>query len=113
MAATDGNVETNAGNLNVPEGAAREPAATIHVAELELAPVTTSEGALDTGAVFSHIAAIMVGSEFSSAWAMATAILLEREVDAPVEAAVTATGTSEDGAVDEGAGKIMPADKLL
>ena len=104
-------METNAGNLNVPEEDAREPAVTI--AGLELTLVTTGEGALDTGQVLSRIAEMMAGREFSSAWAMAAAISFEKEVDAAVEAAVTLTGASEDGAVDEGAVKITPADKLL
>ena len=106
-------METNAGNLNIPEGDAREPAVTI--AGLELTPVTTGEGALDTGAVFSRIAEMIAGSEFSSTWAMVAAISFEREVDAAVEVAVTTciTGASEDGAVNEGAVKNMPADKLL
>ena len=66
-----------------------------------------------TQAVFYQIAEMMAGSEFSSAWAMVVTILFEREVDAAVEAAVTITGASEDGAVDEGAVKNTPADKLL
>ena len=111
MAGTGHKVETIAGNLNVPEGDAREPAVTI--AGLELTHVTTGEGALDTGAVFSRIAEMMAGSEFSSSWAMAAAISFEREVDSAVKAAVTITGASEDGAVDEGAVKNTPADKLL
>ena len=44
-----GKVETNAGNPNVPEGDAREPAVTI--TGIELTPVTTGEGALDTGSI--------------------------------------------------------------
>ena len=110
IAGMGGKVETNAGNLNVPQGDVREPVVTI--AGLKLTPVTTGEGALDTGAVFSRIAEKMAGSEFSSAWAMA-AVISFREVDAAVEAAVTITGASEDGAVDEGAVKNTPADKLL
>ena len=111
MAGTGGKVETNAGNLNVPEEDAREPAVTI--AGLELTLVTTGERALDTGEVLSRIAEMMAGREFSSAWAMAAAISFEKQVDAAVEAAVTLTGASEDGAVDEGAVKITPAGKLL
>ena len=61
VADTDGNVDTNAGNLNVPEEAANEPATTI--AELEQTLVVTGGGALDSGTVLSRIAAMMVGSE--------------------------------------------------
>jgi len=71
MAGPGRKVETNDGNLNVPEGAAWEPATTI--AELELTLVTAG-GALATGAELSRIAAIIAGSEFPRAVATADAI---------------------------------------
>lgn len=84
------NVETNAGNLNIPEVDKRKLAATI--AKLKLALNTAGEIVLDTGAVlFSWSPEIKAGSEFWRTWATATMISLEIEVDAPVEAAVTST----------------------
>lgn len=80
MAGTGRKVETNDGNLNVPEDAAWEPATTI--AELELTLVTAGE-ALDTGAELSRIAAIIAGSEFPRAVATADAISSESEEDVP------------------------------
>ena len=74
MACTRRKVETNDGNLNIPEDAAWEPATTF--AELELTLVTAG-GALDTGAELSRIAAIIAGSEFPRAVATADPISSE------------------------------------
>ena len=71
MAGTGGKVETNDGNLNVPESATWEPTTTI--AELELTLVTAG-GALETGAELSRIATIIAGSEFLRAVTTADAI---------------------------------------
>ena len=79
----DGNVDTNEGNVNVPEEAANEPATTI--AGMEQTLDATTEGALDTGAEFSRIAGMIVGRELLNAWAIADAMSLENDEDVPVE----------------------------
>ena len=61
VAGTDRNVDTNAGNLNVSEEAANEPATTI--AELEQTLVENAGGALDSDTMLSRIATMMVSSE--------------------------------------------------
>ena len=71
MACTRRKVETNDGNLNVPEDGARHD-----IAELELTLVKDG-GALDTGAELSRIAAIIAGSEFPRALATADPISSE------------------------------------
>ena len=73
MASADRNVGTNTGNLNVPDEARRDYATTI--AQPEVTLVTTNGGVLDIRAE------MMAGSEFSNLWAMATAILLERNLE--------------------------------
>ena len=80
---------------------------------LELTVVTTCGGALDTGAVFFRIAAMIVGSEFLNTWAIAVAIPFEREVDAAVEAAVTTTEVTDDEGDEVGAAETNPAVRLL
>ena len=99
VADTDGNVDTNAGNLNVPEEAANEPATT--TAELEQLLVETAGGAIDSGAVLSN------------AWAIADAISLERDEDVPAEAAITAVVAEEEEGDDVHVVAIIPAVKLL
>ena len=110
MAGTEGKVEMNAGNLNVPDEAARELATTIAWPESTLAKTGET---LDIGAVFSRTAEMMTGSEFSRAWATATAISLEKDVADVEEAAETTTGAADDGGATEEEGKNRPADRLL
>lgn len=74
MASTEGNVKMTAGNLNVPDKASGELATSIAWPELTLA---ISGRKLDIEAVFSQTAEMMAGNEFSSAWSMATAVLLQ------------------------------------
>ena len=76
MTGTEGNVEMNAGNLNVPDEPAGELATTIAWPQLTLA---ITGGTLDIEAEFSQTAEMMAGSEFSRAWATATAISLENK----------------------------------
>ena len=71
MGSTEGNVKMNAGNLNVPDKASGELAASIAWPELTLA---TSGRKLDIEAVFLQTAEMMAGNEFSRAWSTATAI---------------------------------------
>jgi len=110
MAGTEGNVETNAGNLNVPDEATGELATTIAWPELTSA---ITVGTLELGAEFSRTAEMMAGSEFSRAWATATAISLEIDVVDIEEAAVTATGAADDDEAEEDEVRNRPADKLL
>ena len=98
MAGTEGNVDTNAGNLNVPDEAAGELAGTIARPELTLA---LSGRTLDIKAVFSRTAEMMAGSKFSETWATATTILLDIDV------------VDIDDRVNEYKVKNRPADKLL
>ena len=72
VADTDGNVDTNAGNVNVSEETANEP--TTPIAGVEQTLDVTTEGVLDIGAVLSRIAVIMVGREYLNAWAIADAM---------------------------------------
>ena len=58
---TEGNVGTNVGNVNIPEETANEPATSI--AGVEQTLDVTTDGVLDTGAMLSRIAAMMVGRE--------------------------------------------------
>ena len=98
VAGTEGNVDTNAGNLNVPDEAAGELAGTIARPELTLA---LSGRTLDIKAVFSRTAEMMAGSKFSETWATATTILLDIDV------------VDIDDRVNEYKVKNRPADKLL
>ena len=107
----DGNVDTNEGNVNVPDEAAKEPATTI--AGVEPTLDVTTEGALDTGAELSRIAAMMVGRELLNAWAIAHAMSLENDEDVPVEAAETTTLAAEEEGEEVHVEGITPADKLL
>ena len=110
MAGTEGNLEANIGNLNVPDEAVGEPATTIAWPEITLAK---SGGTLDREAVFSRTAEMMAGSEFSRAWATATAISLEMYVAGIEEAAITTTGYADYDRADEDEVKNRPADRLL
>ena len=56
---------------------------------------------------------MMASSEFFRAWATATAILMERDVEDTKEAAVTTTGTAEDDGARGDVVENRPADKLL
>ena len=94
VAHMDGNVDTNEGNANIPEEAANEPATTI--AGVEQTLDVTTEGALDTGAELSRIAAMMVSRELLNAWATADAMSLENDEDVPAEAAETTTLAAEE-----------------
>lgn len=111
LAGTDGKEETNGGNLNVPDEDAKEPALTNDA--LELAAETTCGRALDMGMVFSRIAAMIVGSEFPSTWAIAILISFERELETCVEAAITATEDADDEDDEVGAVDTKPAVRLL
>ena len=71
MAAMEGNVETNAGNLNVPDEAMTKLTTTIAWPGLTLA---ITSGTLDIEVVFSQTEEMMAGSEFSRAWATVTTI---------------------------------------
>ena len=93
VADMDGNVDTNEGNVNVPEEAANEPATTI--AGVEQTLDVTTEGALNTGDELSQVAAMMVGRELLNAWVTADAMSLENDEDVPVEAAETTTLAAE------------------
>ena len=110
MASTEGNIDTNAGNLNVPDEAVGELTVTIARPELTVA---LSGGTLDIEAVFSRTTEMMAGSEFSKAWATATAISLDIDVVDIDEAAVTITGAADDDRADDDEVKNRPADKLL
>ena len=72
VADMDGEVDSNAGNVHVPEEAVIEPATT--VAGVEQTLDVTTEEALDVGAALSRIAAMMVGKELLNAWAIAEAM---------------------------------------
>ena len=101
MANTEGNVKTTAGNLNVPDKASGEFATSIAWPELTLA---ISGRKLDIEAAFSQTAEMIAGNEFSSAWSIATAVLLEIDLADIEEATITTTGAAD---------KLEPADKLL
>ena len=107
MAGTRQKVETNDGNLNVPEDAAWEPPTTIAALELTL---VTAGGALQTGAELSRIAAIIEGSEFPRAVALAEAISSVSEEDVP---AVTATDAEDDEGEEVQVVETKPPAKLL
>ena len=107
MAGTGRKVETNDGNLNVPEDAAWEPTTTIEALELTL---VTAVGALETDAELSRIAAIIEGSEFQRAVTTADAISSESEEDVP---AVTATDAADDEREEVQAVETKPVAKLL
>ena len=77
----DGNVDTNAENVNVPEKAANKPAITMAGAE-QMLDVTT-EGVLHTGAVLSRITTMMVGRVLLNAWEIADMMSLEKDKDVP------------------------------
>ena len=111
VADTDGKVDTNAGKVHVPEAAAIEPATT--VAGVEQTVDVKTEGTLDTGAVLSRIAAMMVGRELLNAWAIADAMSLENDEDVPAEAAETTTLAAEEEGEEVHVDGITPADKLL
>ena len=111
VADTDGKVDTNAGNVHVPEAAAIEPATT--VAGVEQTLDVPTEGTLDTGAALSRIAAMMVGRELLNAWAIAEAMSLENDEDVPAEAAETTTLAAEEEVEEVHVDEITPADKLL
>ena len=111
VADTDGKVDTNAGNVHVPEAAAIEPATTI--AGVEQTVDVTTEGTLDTGAALSRIATMMVGRELLNAWAIADAMSLENDEDVPAEAAETTTLAAEEEGEEVHVDGITPADKLL
>lgn len=110
MASKEGNVETNADNLNVPDEAVGELATTIAWPELTLA---LSSGTLDIEAVFSRTPELMAGSEFSTDWATATAVSLDIDKADIDEAAVTITGAADDDWADEDEVENRPAEKLL
>ena len=110
VADRDGNVDTNEGNVNVPEEAANKPATTI--AGVEQTLDVTTEGALDAGAELSLIAVMMVGRELN-AWAIADAMSLENDEDVPVEATETTMLAAEEEGEEVHVEEITPADKLL
>ena len=73
----------------------------------------TAEEALDTGAVLSRIAAMMVGRELLNAWAIADAMSLENDEDVPAEAAETTTLVADEEGEEVHVEGVKPADKLL
>ena len=107
VADTDGKVDTNAGNIHVPEEAVIEPATTVAGVEQRLD--VTTEGAHDVGAALSQIAAMMIGRELLNAWAMS----LENDADVPAEGAKTTTLAAEEEGEEVHVDGITPADKLL
>ena len=111
VADTDGNVDANEGNVNIPEEAANESAMTI--AGVEQTLDVTTEGALDTGAELSRIAAMMVGRELLNAWEIADAMSLENNEDVPAEAAETTMLAAEEEGEEVHVEGITPADKML
>ena len=111
VADTDGKVDTNAGNVHVPEEAAIEPETT--VAGVEQTLDVTTEGALDTGAALSRITAMMVGRVLLNAWAIADAMSLENDEDIPAKAAENTTLAAEEEGEEVHVDGITPADKLL
>ena len=114
MGDTHGNVhvDTNAGNVNVPEEAANKPATTI--AGVEQMLEVTTEGALDTGAALTRIATIMVSRGLLNTWAIGDTMSLEKDKEVTAETAKisTAAAAEEEGG-DVHVEGIMPADKLL
>ena len=110
MAGKEGNVETNADNLNVPDEAVGELATTIAWPELTLA---LSSWTVDIEAVFSRTPELMAGSEFSTDWATATAVSLDIDKADIDEAALTITGVADDDWADEDEVENRPAEKLL
>ncbi len=66
------------------------------IAGLEQTLVVSTGGTLNAWAVLSWIAAMMVGSELLNARAIAVAISLERDKDAPLEATVTAMVAADE-----------------
>ena len=56
---------------------------------------------------------MMAGSEFSRAWATATAISLEKDVADVEEAAVTTTEAADGGGAAEEEVRNRPAERLL
>ena len=56
---------------------------------------------------------MVASSEFSRRWAMAPAILLERDVEGTEDAAISTTGGGEDDGATEDVVKNRPANKLL
>lgn len=110
MAGKEGNIETNADNLNVPEEAVGELATTIAWPELTL---VLSAGTLDKDNVFSRTPEMMAGSEFSKVWGTDTTISLDIDVADIDEAAVTITGAADDDEADKDEVKNWPAEKLL
>ena len=111
VADTDGKVDTNAGNVHVPEEAAIKPATT--AAEVEQTLDKTTEGVLNTGAALSQITAMMVGRELLDTWAIADAMSLENDDDVPAEATETTTLAVEEEGEEVHVDRITPADKLL
>ena len=73
----------------------------------------TAEEALDTGAVLSQIAAMMVGRELLNTWAIADAMSLENDEDVPAETAETTTLAAAEEGEEVHVEGIKPADKLL
>ena len=110
MAGKEGNVETNADNLTIPDEAVGELATTIAWSELTLA---LSAWTLDIEAVFSRTPELMAGSEFSKAWATDTAVSLDIDKADIDEAAVTMTGAADDDGADDDEVENRPAEKLL
>ena len=83
------------------------------IAGLEQTLVVSTGGMLNAWAVLSWIAAMMVGSELPNARAIAVAISLERDKDAPLEATVTAMVAADEEGDDMYVLGIMPTAKML
>ena len=109
------NIDTNGGTLNVPEVEASELAATIAELETTLRTEGGKGAALETRGAWLSARSVetKVIRECWSAWATVTVILLGSEFDAPDEAVVTATESSDDGGVDLEKSGNKSANKLL
>ena len=109
------NIDTNGGNLNLPEVEASELAATIAELETTLRIEGGRGAALETRGCTKSARSVetKVSREWWSAWATVTVILFGSEFDAPDEAIVTATESPDDGGVDLEKSGNKPANKLL
>ena len=77
----DGNLDTNAENVNLPEEAANKPAITMAGTE-QMLDVTT-EGGLHTGAVLPRITTMLFGRVLLNAWEIVDVMSFEKGKDVP------------------------------
>ena len=109
------NIDTNGGNLNVPEVEASDLAATIAELETTLRTEGGRGAALETRGAWLSARSMetKVSRECWSAWVTVSVILFGSEFDAPDEAVVTATESPDDGGVDLEKSGNKPDNKLL